>query len=69
MNDTNNNWKFYKGAGEKYRWSRQSDNGNTIGASTQGYTSQENCKNNAIVNCFPEDKKSNIKWDDTYRKY
>ncbi len=47
MNDL---WEFYKDAGDKWRWRRTAQNGNIVGASTEGYSNRSDCDANARRN-------------------
>ena len=43
-----NRWRFYLDAGGKWRWSARScENGEVVGASTQGYSRFDDCESNA----------------------
>ena len=39
-------WEFYKDARGYWRWRRTASNGRIVGASTEGYTSKMNCRDN-----------------------
>jgi len=43
-------WKFYKDAGNQWRWQRTAPNGNIIGASTECYKNKADCAGNARRN-------------------
>ena len=46
-------WEFYQDKAGKHRWRRIASNGNVIGASSQGYVTPKDCRNNAILNGYP----------------
>jgi outer membrane protein OmpA-like peptidoglycan-associated protein/uncharacterized protein YegP (UPF0339 family) len=43
-------WEFYKDSEEKWRWRRTAQNGNIVGAATQGYANKNDCEGNATRN-------------------
>lgn len=40
-------WKIYKDADGKWRWTCTAANGKIVGASTEGYANRGNCVDNA----------------------
>lgn len=53
----NNNdiWYFYEDNAGEWRWTRRARNGETVGASTEGYSTLYNCKENARRSGWSED--------------
>lgn len=49
MNETDK-VKFYRDARGKWRWRRVAENGEIVGASTQGYVKKSECQANARRN-------------------
>jgi len=50
---TNDKWHFYQSAETAdYRWKRVAPNGETVGASTEGYERKADCVANARRNGF-----------------
>jgi uncharacterized protein YegP (UPF0339 family) len=45
-------WEFYKDAKGEWRWRRKAPNGETVGASTEGYKNREDCVANAKRNGY-----------------
>lgn len=43
---------FYRSTSGDWRWSRRSQNAETVGASTESYRNQKDCIDNAIRNGF-----------------
>ena len=41
------NWTIYQDNAKEWRWTRKSPNGNTVGASTEGYKNRSDCVANA----------------------
>lgn len=47
-------WEFYKDARGEWRWRRKAPNGETVGASTEGYRNRVDCVANARRNGYTE---------------
>lgn len=45
-------WQFYKDSAGQWRWRRIAANGRIVGASTEGYKNQADCKANARRNGY-----------------
>lgn len=52
MRGSDDKWEFYKDNKDEWRWRRTATNGRIVGAATEGYTSKQNCVDNAIRNGF-----------------
>jgi uncharacterized protein YegP (UPF0339 family) len=52
MSSNNHKWEFYTDKAGKFRWRRIASNGNIIGASSQGYASAKDAKENARLNGY-----------------
>jgi uncharacterized protein YegP (UPF0339 family) len=52
MSSKDHKWEFYQDKVGKHRWRRTASNGNIIGASTQGYSSAKDAKENARLNGY-----------------
>lgn len=46
----NDKWYFHQESNGDWRWTRKSPNGNTVGASTEGYRHRSDCEANARRN-------------------
>ncbi len=49
-------WTFYADSSGKWRWTAKARNGQTVGASTQGYVRQDDCLANARLLGCPHDE-------------
>ena len=45
-------WNIYKDSKGEWRWTRTAQNGNTVGASTEGYKNRTDCVANAQRNGY-----------------
>lgn len=54
MPGENDRWKFYKDHLNEWRWTRKALNGETVGASTEGYKNRGDCYANAMRNGYIE---------------
>jgi uncharacterized protein YegP (UPF0339 family) len=52
MSNDKHKWEFYTDKSGKHRWRRIASNGNIIGASSQGYASPKDAKENARLNGY-----------------
>lgn len=53
---TNYNWIFYKDESSEWRWRKKSmDNGNIVGASSEGFKNKSDCKDNAKIMGWDEE--------------
>jgi len=48
----NDKWTIYQDTKGEWRWTRTASNGEIVGASTEGYTSRQNCVLNAQRNGY-----------------
>jgi uncharacterized protein YegP (UPF0339 family) len=55
-------WEFYKDTEDRWRWRRTAQNGNIVGAASQGYSNKSDCEGNATRNGW------NIKPSQTKKK-
>ena len=46
----NDNWEIYTDAKGEHRWRRKATNGEIVGASTEGYVNEADCRSNAERN-------------------
>jgi len=54
MTGENDTWEFYTDARGEFRWRRTAANGTIVGAATEGYSSKQNCEENAKRNGYVE---------------
>jgi uncharacterized protein YegP (UPF0339 family) len=54
MAGENDRWEFYQDNRSEWRWRRIASNGQIVGASSEGYTSRQNCVENARRNGYKE---------------
>lgn len=47
MANKQDKWEIYKDKAGEWRWTRTAPNGQTVGASTEGYKNREDCVANA----------------------
>lgn len=45
-------WEFYQDKANEWRWRRKASNGKIVGASSEGYSSKQNCIDNAKRNGY-----------------
>jgi len=46
-------WNFYIDESGQHRWNKKSaSNGETVGASTEGYVNKQDCIDNAVINGY-----------------
>lgn len=48
----NDKWEIYQDRKKEWRWTRTASNGRIVGASTEGYSSRQNCVENAKRNGY-----------------
>ncbi len=50
----NDKWSFYKDTKDEWRWRRKAPNGETVGASTEGYENKQDAVKNAERNGYKQ---------------